>query len=236
MSVSRKDAYRIIAYTAKTESGGKFTSWNADDTGAGISFGLIQFNQAGGRLASKPGSPLAKLFKLMHSMAPAQFATTFGPYATNMIKESWVKNTDLNEPDFKRRLLAAAAIPVFQDAQLEMARKDYFAPAEAAAKAHGIKSERGHAMLFDTAVQWGPARMRSFLDQAAQVHGFGAVGMPERDLLQRFAERADAGQYTRRAKILIDGNLSDASVVGLGIAGLALAAGIGFAAWKLWTR
>ena len=232
MAVSKAKAHKVIAYTARTESGGKFNSWNPDDTGAGISFGIIQFNQAGGRLKGNPGSPLAALLKMMHSDAPVQFDATFGPYAKNLLDESWVKSADFNTPDLKARMIQAASIPIFQTSQLEMARQGYWLPAEAAAKQYGIKSERGHALLFDTAVQWGPARMRQFLADAAKQGLSGLGAAPETDLLQKFAVKADAGKYNRRAKILADSNLSDASIVGIGAGLVALIAVGGFAAYK----
>jgi hypothetical protein len=232
MAVSKKNAHRVIAYTAKTESGGKFNSWNPDDTGAGISFGIIQFNQAGGRLKDKPGSPLAELLKEMQRASPAQFTLSFGPYATNLVSTAWVKAANFNERELKDRMIQAAALPVFQTAQLEQARKGYWQPAERAAAKYGIKSERGHAMLFDTAVQWGPARMEKFLAKAA-VGGLAGVGAMESDVLAKFAVEADAGKYHRRANILADKHLSDASIVAMGAAGVGVLGVLALVAYKV---
>lgn len=235
MGVSASKAHKIIAYTAHTESGGKYDSWNPDDNGAGISYGIIQFNQAGGRLASRKGSSLADLLKAMNAAAPAQFRATFGPHADHLLSESWVKQADFNDPDLKKRMLLAATIPAFQQAQLELARKAYFIPAEQAAAKYGIKSERGHAMLFDTAVQWGPVRMEQFLRDAAskrQLNGLGSAPA-EKDLLADFAQAADAGKYTRRTKMLTDMNLSDASIVALGVGGAIITGGLIWLGWKL---
>jgi hypothetical protein len=237
MPITKEAAYKIIAHTAQTESGGKFASWNKNDNGAGISFGFIQFNQAGGRLAGSAGSSLAKLFRIMHSLDAGKFQEVMGPFATNLLDVDWVKHADLNAPDLKARIVASAAVPVFQKAQLELARQDYFAPAEETAAKYGIKSERGHALLFDTAVQWGASRMRKFAAEAAEalrapLHGLGEAVANEPALLKAIATRADAGQYTRRAAILVDKKLSDASVVA-GAIGLGTLALLGTVAWLL---
>lgn len=226
---------QIIDYTARTEGGrpkprhdgrsgpdAPYDAWNSDDTGAGVSYGCIQFNQAGGRLAKKPGSPLALLFKTSAQMFPAKWQAIMGPYASKLTDVAWVKQADLNDPDIKARILATARDPDFQRAQREQARKEYFVPAQKIAKEFGIKSGRGLAMLFDACVQMGPVGARNAMVKAAQqaVKGLGEVcglgatptAVSESALLTSFASTADkqaGGGTTRRTKMLTDINLSD---------------------------
>lgn len=191
---------RIIDYTARTEGGGRYDAWNANDAGHGVSFGLIQFNQKAGSLPS--------LFKGMHEKNPEKFNRVFGPHASNLLSESYVRSANLNDPDIKNRMLQAGRDPEFQQVQRDLARTGYYEPAAKMAAEHGLKSERAHAMLFDSAVQNGVGGTRGFLRQAA------AGGGSEREILERFAHLADANRYSgnRRTRIFHDSNLSDGPV------------------------
>src|SRR5258706_499414 len=66
---------RLIDYTARNEGGGNYSAWNPNDNGAGVSFGLIQFNQKRGSLPT--------LMQRMHDKDPAKFDQIFGPHAQN---------------------------------------------------------------------------------------------------------------------------------------------------------
>lgn len=230
-------ADQIIDYTARTEGGrpkkvhdgrsgpnAPYDAWNPDDTGAGVSFGCIQFNQAGGRLAGKPGSPLALMFQTSAKMFPAKWTAIMGPYANKLTDTAWVKQANLNDPDIKARILATARDPDFQRAQREQARIEYFIPATKIAKDFGVKSARGLAMLFDACVQMGPVGARRAMTNARAslgpvarpVSGLGAApaapAVPEKALLTAFASTADkqaGGGTTRRTAMLADQNLSD---------------------------
>lgn len=188
---------RIIDYTARTEGGGRYDAWNANDNGHGVSFGLIQFNQKSGSLPS--------VMRAMHNANPQRFDEIMGPHAQNMLNESWVRSANLNDPDIKSRMLTAARDPQFQQVQRDQARTGYYEPAAQMARDHGLTSERAHAMLFDSAVQNGVGGTRGMLNRAA------AAGGTEQEILQRFAREADANRYSgnRRTRILNDPNLSD---------------------------
>lgn len=214
---------QIIDYVARTEGGrpkrvhdgrsgpdAPYDAWNADDAGAGVSFGCIQFNQAGGRKAADGrGSPLALLFKTMAKREPGKWATIMGDYADKLTDEQWVKRADLNVPDIKNRILLTARDPDFQRAQREQARLQYFDPARKIAEAQGIKSERGLAMLFDASVQMGPPGASRAMSNARKA----APNADEAGLLASFATTADAqagGGTTRRRRMLADPAFSDA--------------------------
>lgn len=208
---------QIIDYTARVEGGrsgpdAPYGTWNPDDNGTGVAFGFIQFNQAGGRRANSPGSPLTLMFAECKKAAPDRWAAIMGPYADSLTDPAWVKRADLNYPDIKSRLVAAAREPVFQRAQRDAARTSYFIPAKKIADAVGVRSARGLAMLFDASVQAGPPRTKKILQDAAKELG----DADERSLLALFAQRMDdfasrtTGRLsTRRTAMLNDPNLPD---------------------------
>jgi peptidoglycan hydrolase-like protein with peptidoglycan-binding domain len=187
---------RIIEHTLRFESGGRYDAWNADDNGHGVSFGLIQFNQ---QVGSMP-----RLLREMNARDPQRFRDTFGPHANNMLNADWVRGANLNSPDIRRRLQASGRDPVFQGVQRDLAREAYLDPAIAMGAEHGITSERGIAMLFDSAVQNGRGGTRSRLRQAARGGG------SEREILDRFAGLADRGRTNgRRRRLFNSESLSD---------------------------
>ena len=200
----------IIDYTARTEGGSPlrthngtrgpdapYDAWNSNDAGAGISFGCIQFNQAGGRKAGKPGSPLALMFQACQKASPDKWAAIMGPYADSLVDSTWVKQADLNAPDLKSRILATARDPDFRQAQRDQARTAYFVPAKKIAGQFDITSARGLAMLFDGCVQMGPATTKNLM---AAANGD----------LASFAAAADARSgSTRRTRMLSDPGLND---------------------------
>ena len=156
-------ADRIIEYTARTESGGRYDAWNPDDNGRGVSYGLIQFNQKVGTLP--------EVLRDMRAANPTRFDAIFGKYASGMATPSWVRAANLNDPaiaTYSRGVLTGGAMyhasrePDFQAVQRAWAKSGYFDPSVQAAQAVGLKSERAMAMLFDTSVQWGTPRCGRF--------------------------------------------------------------------------
>ncbi len=191
---------RLIDQTAAHESGGNYSNWNANDNGHGVSFGLIQFNQ-------KVGS-LPTLFQKMYQKNPEKFKQYFGSQTQNFLNPSWVRSANLNNPTLKKMIKAAGRDPEFQKVQRDLARSEYFDPADAIAKKYGIKSERGRSMMFDAAVQFGVGGMKKKLRQAVAQAGPGAS---ERQILEKFAQIADAPRYSnnRRHNLLNSPALSD---------------------------
>jgi LysM repeat protein len=190
----------IIDRTARVEGGGRYDAFNPNDNGHGISFGLIQFNQKSGSLPT--------LLKDMHAKDPARFNDVFGPHAHDLLSESFVRSANLNTPDLRARFQQAGQVPAFQQAQRDLARREYFEPAQRMARAHGIQSERGVAMLFDASVQMGAGGAERRLRDAA------AGGGGEHAVLERFAAAADrvTGAHHRRTNLLNDPTLSDGAL------------------------
>lgn len=191
---------KLIDKTARVEGGGRYDAFNPNDNGHGISFGLIQFNQKAGSLPT--------LFTEMNQKDPAKFNQIFGADAQSLLDTNHVRSANLNTPDMKAKLREAGAHPAFQQVQRDLAKRDYFDPAQRVAEQHGIKSERGMAMLFDASVQLGVGGMTQRLKAAA------AQGGSEREILERFAASADnvTGGHNRRRNLLNDPTLSDGPI------------------------
>ena len=199
-AVSGDAVDRLIDYTAQNEGGGRYDAWNPNDNGAGVSFGLIQFNQQKGSL---PG-----LLQRMNDANPEKFRNIFGADADRLTDENWVRNANLSTPEWRERFKAAGADPEFQGVQRQLAREQYFEPTNRYAEEYGLGSERARAMMFDTAVQYGVGGLGSKLRQARANAGPNAS---ERETLAALADLADTHGYdaNRRHRILNDPNLSD---------------------------
>lgn len=198
------DPDKIIDTTARVESGGDYSRYTENDNNHGIAFGLIQFNQEVGTLDV--------LFKRMHSEDAKQFNKIAGKFATNMLDSKWVKQTDLNaDPEFQPMLKKLGAVPAFQQVQRDLAKSDYFNPAAALCSENNLRSERAHAMLFDSEVQMGHPRTERFIKQAIKDVG----NDDEKAILTRFAELADDfANSHRREKLLGSSSLSDDTGIG----------------------
>jgi len=197
-------ADKVMDYTARhfeAGPGNMYTAWNPNDgkppeIDHGIAFGMIQFNQRVGSLPT--------LFVLMRDDDPVKFNATFGPYASELMIEDWVRTADFNFPGLKDRLIAAGSIPVFQQSQRKLAKSQYYDKAVAIGKPYGLDTEKSIACLFDSCVQMGDPKVASLMRRAAQGGG------TKKEIRQRFADAADAyGQTNRRNRILQDAVLLD---------------------------
>jgi LysM repeat protein len=141
----------------------------------------------------------------MHGRDPARFNQIFGADANRLLDEGFVRSANLSTPEWRARFREAGAVPAFQQAQRDLARRDYLEPAQRVAESLGVRSERGVAMAFDAAVQLGVGGMSQRLRAAA------AGGGSEREVLARFAASADnvTGGHHRRRNLLEDPTLSD---------------------------
>lgn len=186
---------RVIDYTAQVESKGKYDAVAADDNKAGVSLGLLQFNQRAGVLPA--------LFAAMYAENPAKFTTMLGAGWANFLNEGWVRAADLKP--FIPTLKSMAADVDFQRAQRKLAKTVFFDPVERKAREYGITSERGITMLFDAAVQRGLGNVSKALAAAYK------PGMTTQDLLVQFATLIDSNPFAagRRLDILRDRSLAD---------------------------
>lgn len=205
MSAITPVARKIIHLIARTESGDDYSEINPNDNGAGISYGLIQFNQ-------KKGS-LYQLFNRMKLKDPDMYSKMFGPYSHLALLNKGIKNFDLNTESFKAVLKLAAKYKPFQIAQEEIAFEEYFLAAERLSALTGgrLISERAYAVLMDSCVQNGEGNSRMWLKQIME-------NLPaqtsEKDFLWLFVLKADAGKWAgdRREKLFNSPLLSDAPI------------------------
>jgi hypothetical protein len=190
---------RIIDITARTEGGGRYDAWNPDDNGHGVSYGLIQFNQQSGTLP--------ELLKSMHSADAGLFYDVFsrtGTDPSDFLDADWVRNAELNSPQYFNALIEAAQYPVFQRAQRDLARIIYFAQTDALAKKYGLFSERAYAMIFDAFVQRSPSTVKNAMADAVRAGG------SELEILSMFAFNVDeTTSGTRRRDLFASRSLSD---------------------------
>lgn len=204
----------LIDYIAQHhESGGSFCAWNPDDRGAGISFGLIQFNQKRGGLLD--------LFRRCADKNIDEFKKVMHPYGLQFLGESFVRTAELNRPEYKSRIIELGKIPIFQDAQRELAKELYLFKAKKICEKFYLGSERAIAMAADLAIQYGPGGLESRLLRSVCVLA-GTPGERPGDskqfakmwheaLLQTLAGLADVHDYdkSRRRQMLNEPRFSD---------------------------
>lgn len=156
--------FTIMSQTFRHETGYSsmederlYTRCNQNTDGCGLSYGCIQFAQKPGVLGTylkkckeRDESKLQEIFGAdLQAMIDA---LTSASEATRMSVEAW------KEPLLSKFKLLGKHQP-FQQAQIILAMKNYINPWIMKAMEYGVKSPRGLAMMFDSAVQHGPARV-----------------------------------------------------------------------------
>jgi hypothetical protein len=150
----------------------------------GLSWGWVQFTQSGGNLG--------KLAERMYELDPAAFNAVFGGTQSAAAMLSRLTDKDggtdkadssshtgsaywplrcepvngavLWEQPWLNRWLKSATIPMFQQAQVDIAIALIFNPAiSKVAKPLGIKSQKGIAIVVDRAIQFGVTGCKNFL-------------------------------------------------------------------------
>lgn len=125
----------------------KFLAYNPNDHGAGISIGLLQWNQ-------KKGS-LPELLADWHKKDPAKFDHIFGGYSASLLKTNWVRTADFNgNATLNQGIHAALADAEFQKVQAGL-REAHMAKSCEVAAANGFTSLRGRAVVADLYNQIG---------------------------------------------------------------------------------
>ena len=195
--------HRVLAMVARNESGSSgYTALTPDDAGAGVSFGLIQFNQGHGALGN--------LFKRFAAADHAELVRlTYGDNPHNDDPKALLNqlieelNTDdqrltgelaskLTSPRWKRRFLAIGQQPGFQAVQDAMAAHEYLRPAQRTATRFGLSSERALALLCDMSVQHGPTGARRIIARAFEKNPTNVAQMREAsDIHTRAVEEHD---------------------------------------------
>jgi hypothetical protein len=125
----------------------KFLAYNANDHGAGISVGLLQWNQKKGRLP--------ELLQDWHKKDPAKFEHMFGGYSSDLLKADWVRSADFNDNStLNKGMHAALADSEFQQVQVDL-RNQHIVKSCEVAESNGFTSLRGRAVVADLFNQIG---------------------------------------------------------------------------------
>jgi hypothetical protein len=143
----------------------------------GLSYGIVQFTQDSGSLG--------RLLAAMRDRDPAQFANVFGSSADELVRVTNlsgppskkvaggrsarvqpVAGADLWMPPWRARFEQAASHVPFQAAQNQLAAEIYLLPILPFARWLGLDTQRALAIVYDRAVQMGPAGARRWLIEA----------------------------------------------------------------------
>ncbi|MFL6335457.1 MAG: hypothetical protein ACJ754_19260 [Pyrinomonadaceae bacterium] len=225
-----KEKVRIIEHITKDESGndlykaanrdgefeGKFGKKHPayQKFHVGLSYGIIQFTQDSGELG--------RLLELMKTKDRNTFVSVFGDDYQKLLdvtkaagpssKDSPdgrshrvqpVGGKDLWEDEWIARFQKAAAHPLFQAAQIELAAKDFLDPMLPFAKSLGLDTDRALTMIVDRAVQMGVGGARRWIIKAV-----GPVKTPT--LLQQVLAalgHADLKSFQKAKGLKNDGEL-----------------------------
>lgn len=182
---------RIIEQVAVHESRGEFDALNRDGEfrglfdragkrhpasghhHIGLSYGVIQFTQDSGSLGA--------LLELMRERDPETFAEIFGRSADQLVdtvtargptsaqspprgaRVQPVDGTDLWEEPWTDRFRRAGHHPPFQDAQLDLAGREYLDPMVEFCDQLGLDTDRALTIVVDRAVQMGRSGARRWI-------------------------------------------------------------------------
>jgi hypothetical protein len=143
----------------RNEGAGGYTKMTWDDAGYGIAVGKMQWNQVAGTLPS--------LLRQWHDADQGRFHAIFGPYANNLLNESYVRHDAIFSPDndLGHRMLNALAEPVFQRVQQRL-EDDEIRWAIGLAKSFGHSSAWFIAEVADIGNQMGHAGVQNALNNA----------------------------------------------------------------------
>lgn len=206
-SVNRDGEYRGLF-----DRNGK-KHWASGKTHIGLSFGYIQFTQHSGSLGT--------LLTLMNKKDHQKFKKVFGEHYRELIEVTTrtgsqvrdgrsprvqkVGGYDLWEDHWVSKFQKAGRMPVFQEAQMELAISNYMRPAIRTCEELNISSERGLAMVFDRSVHFGPRGAKRLL---SKVRGDDPEHLFLRRLLKEWSSRR---WYSRVTKIFYELSLEDCS-------------------------
>jgi hypothetical protein len=180
---------RVITFVSASE--GKADSLNRNLDGAGLSYGLLQWNQRSGNLGV--------LLSAMVQADPAAFARFFGPSWAAVLDVAQrrslepVEGARLWEEPWAARFVAAGRHPAFVAVQWHLAEHgEHFQGALAVARLLGGRTERAIALFFDRSVQQGPGAARQMAEQLLE----RGREIPYPGILRAYAELA-ASRFRR---------------------------------------
>ena len=173
---------RILRVVARRQSGQDgYQATVEDRDGGGLSWGLLLFNQGSGELGRVLSLAKRRDEQLGTSLSPAhRFDQLFGPRAQDLVRQTDPEQTPnaaerlapvegkrLSEEPWRSRFRAAGAVPYVQAAQNEVAVERFFRPVLPLARALGINSARGLAVLVDRLIHMGVGGGSSWIMRAA---------------------------------------------------------------------
>jgi hypothetical protein len=185
--IDRAWVRRVIAFVSATE--GRADSLNRNLDGAGLSYGILQWNQR--------SKNLGVLLAAMAEADRAAFVRFFGPSWAAMLETARrgsfepVDGARLWEEPWTSRFEAAGRYPPFVAVQWRLAEQgEHFQGALDAARLLGLRTERALALFFDRSVQQGPGAARQMAE------GLRDRGLTYLGALQAYAELA-ASRFRR---------------------------------------
>ncbi len=192
--VDRAWVRRVIAHVSATE--GRPDALNRNLDGAGLSFGILQWNQRGGALGT--------LLEAMQQSDPTAFARIFGPSWAEVLEVARRRSLEsvggarLWEEPWAGRFATAGRHPPFVAVQWHLAEHgEHFRGALDVARILGMYTERSIALFFDRSVQQGPGTARRLAETLRERWiGEGRRSVPYAKVLRAYAEFA-ASRFRR---------------------------------------
>ena len=154
----------VVAAVGAEESGNRWDALNPNDRAAGVSFGLIQFNQRAGSLGM--------VLQQFRTLDPAGFLAIWGGGGDNVVAmltsalPAQRMIPDLAHDPLAAKLRATAATESGRTAQLDVAWSLYAAPLVALATQAGMDQTAEFGLVFDRSVNQGPGLATAALGQA----------------------------------------------------------------------
>ena len=194
-------ARSVIEYVAIGESRGKFGAQNRNTDNAGLSYGILQWTQAGGGLG--------QLLQAMYAADKRTFADTFGPSYASLLAVTAAKaradrlapvgGVVLWEQPWTDRFTAAGRHPAFQQVQVNQAiHGPWFKEALKVGEILGVRTQRAYVLYFNRTNHQGyraTGIARTLADQYQQ------NGWPDADQVLKDYAVACAGIYVSRTRL-----------------------------------
>lgn len=182
VALSEQDRIKAAAFniTAAFEGGKGYANYQTYDSGI-ISYGRFQFTLASGSLG-----------RVLDNYLAASGSGTAGRLKGYQIRVK-VKDASLrNDATFKALMIQAAEEDAMKQAQDSVVEKSYWVPAQDSITSRGIVTPLGQALLFDMAIQHGPAHKHT--QTAEQQLGappkskLGENGLTEEQLIRQVTQ------------------------------------------------
>jgi len=159
MSITKEQKHAIdcilsIFETGRVPTAASYQTCTILRDGAGISYGKHQATDNAGSLDKIVQKYIA---------AGGKHAEALKPYVPRLAANETAKLNPAAPPDWAKALVnllkEAGADPIMQKAQDEVFDENYWLPAVNHAKAIGLTTALGHAVIYDTCIHSGPGRV-----------------------------------------------------------------------------